>query len=164
MENLKPQLLKLVLCVFVCFMTAAIGATASVNAGDFYIQLNLPDWAPPAGLFGPVWTLLYTMMAVAAWLVWRVNEIRVIRTGLILFLIQLVINALWSWLFFAWKLGGAAFLDIIILWLVILATLISFWRINKTAGLLLLPYLLWVSFAAFLNFSIWQLNVESLGG
>lgn len=164
MKNLKLQFLKLSVCLFLCFLTAAIGAAASINAGSFYSELILPDWAPPANVFGPVWTLLYIMIAVAAWMVWRVNEIPAIRAGFIIFLIQLVLNALWSWLFFAWKLGGLAFIDIILLWFAILATLIAFWRINKVAGVLLLPYLLWVSFAAFLNFTIWQLNMEVLGG
>ena len=158
------QLLKLFACLFLCFLTAVIGAAASINAGTFYSELIRPDWAPPANVFGPVWTSLYIIMAVAAWLVWRVNGIRAIRAGFIFFLIQLVLNALWSWLFFAWKHGGLAFIDIIVLWVAILATLIAFWRVNKIAGVLMLPYLLWVSFAAFLNFTIWQLNMGVLGG
>jgi tryptophan-rich sensory protein len=103
------------------------------------------------------------MMAIAAWLVWRRGGFRANRIALSLFLAQLVLNALWSWLFFAWHLGASAFADIVILWVLIIATLISFWRVRPLAGALLIPYLLWVSFASALNYSIWQLNPQVLG-
>ncbi|MGD9356188.1 MAG: tryptophan-rich sensory protein [Chromatiales bacterium] len=141
----------------------AVGAIASIEARSFYAGLEQPDWAPPGWLFGPVWTLLFALMAIAAWLVWRNGGFRTNRIALSLFLTQLAFNALWSWLFFAWRLGGPAFADILLLWVLILATLVAFWRAERLAGILLLPYLLWVSFAAFLNYAVWQLNPALLG-
>ena len=129
----------------------------------FYQQLVRPDWAPPAWLFAPVWTVLYSLIGVAAWLVWRVGGFRAARTALTLFLVQLVVNALWSWLFFGWHLGGLALADILVLWVLIVATIVAFWRVAPLAGALLIPYLLWVSFAAALNHSVWQLNPRILG-
>ena len=102
-------------------------------------------------------------MGIAAWLVWRVGGFRVARTALTLFLVQLAVNALWSWLFFGWHLGGVAFADIALLWVLIVATLVAFWRVRPLAGVLLVPYLLWVSFAFALNYSVWQLNPQVLG-
>jgi translocator protein len=148
----------------ICFIAATIGAVASVQAGSFYMSLSRPAWAPPAMVFGPVWTALYASMAVSAWLIWREGGFRQSRTALTLFLVQLALNALWSWLFFAWRLGGAAFVDVLLLWALLVATLIAFWRIRPLAGALLVPYLLWVSFAAGLNYTVWQLNRAALGG
>lgn len=145
------------------FFAAAIGAVASVNAGAFYDQLVRPGWAPPGYLFGPVWTVLYAMMGVAAWLVWRRGGFRAARPALTLFLVQLALNALWSWLFFGWHLGALAFVDILVLLAFILATLVSFWRVTPLAAVLLVPYLLWVGFACVLNYSVWQLNPGMLG-
>lgn len=159
----NKQILGLVAWLAVCFIAAAIGAAASVRAGSFYMQLMRPEWAPPPGWFGPVWTILYALMGCAAWLVWRVGEFRAARTALTLFLVQLAVNAVWSWLFFGWHLGALAFTDIILLLVLIVATLIAFWRIRPLAGALLVPYLLWVSFAATLNYSVWQLNPQLLG-
>lgn len=102
-------------------------------------------------------------MAIAAWLVWRSGGFSANRIALSFFLAQLVLNALWSWLFFAWHLGGLAFADIVVLWVLIAATLVSFWRARPLAGALLIPYLLWVSFASALNYSVWQLNPQVLG-
>lgn len=144
------------------FIFAGIGAVASVEAGSFYSKLARPEWAPPASVFGPVWTALYAMMGISAWLVWRIAGFAASRTALLLFLVQLVINALWSWLFFGWHLGGWAFADVIVLWIMIVATLVAFWGNSRLAGLLLVPYLLWVSFAAVLNYSVWQLNPQML--
>ena len=150
------QVLMLLTIVALTYLAAGIGALGSVNAPLFYQQLQQPDWAPPAWLFGPVWTTLYTLMAIAAWLVWRSSKHA--QLALRLYFSQLVVNALWSWLFFAWYLGALAFANILLLLALIIVTAICFWRYNKLAGLLLVPYLLWVSFAAVLNFSIWQLN------
>jgi benzodiazapine receptor len=147
----------------VCFLAAGIGSLASIRAGSFYTDLVRPDWAPPPEVFGPVWTVLYALMAVAAWLVWRQGGFRAARTALTLFLVQLVVNALWSWLFFAWQMGGAAFADIVLLWLLIVATLVAFARVRLLAAALLVPYLLWVSFASALNYTVWQLNPQVLG-
>jgi translocator protein len=147
----------------VCFAAAAIGSIASLDAPEFYARLNKPNWAPPASLFGPVWSVLYALMGIAAWLVWRAYSFRPISGTLYLFLLQLAINALWSWLFFVWHLGMWAFADIVLLWLMVAATLGSFWRLRPLAGMLLIPYLLWITFAAALCYSIWQLNPALLG-
>jgi tryptophan-rich sensory protein len=103
------------------------------------------------------------MIGIAAWLVWRVDGFRAARGALSLFLAQLALNALWSWLFFGWHRGALAFVDILLLWVLIIATLIAFWRVRALAGWLLVPYLLWVSFASALNHAVWQLNPQSLG-
>lgn len=145
------------------FAAAAVGAAASVEASGFYQALVQPAWAPPAWLFGPVWTLLYALMGIAAWLVWRQGGLRKARIALTLFVLQLSVNALWSWLFFSWHLGLLAFVDIGILWVLLVATIVSFWRVRPLAAALLLPYLGWVSFAAALNFVVWQLNPQILG-
>jgi benzodiazapine receptor len=144
-------------------IAAAIGALASVQAASFYGELARPSWAPPASWFGPVWLVLYVLMALAAWVVWRVPLGARTRTPLILYVVQLAANALWSWLFFGWRLGGLAFADIVILCALILATLLSFWRVKRLAGAFLLPYLCWAIFAAALNWSVWQSNPTSLG-
>ncbi len=140
------------------FATAAIGAFASVNAGTFYSTLARPSWAPPGWLFGPVWSVLYALMAVAAWLVWRVRGFPGARGALALFIAQLAVNALWSWLFFAWHQGGLATVEVLILWGLIAATILSFRRISKLGAALLAPYLAWVTFASALTFTVWQLN------
>jgi len=159
----QKQIAGLVSWLLICFTASAIGAVASMQARSFYALLIQPSWSPPAWLFGPVWTTLYTLMAISAWLVWRDGGFRSRKLAFSLFLLQLVFNALWSWVFFAWQLGAAALLNVIILWLLIAATLVSFWRVNPLAGSLLIPYLLWVGFAAVLNYSLWQLNPMLLG-
>jgi tryptophan-rich sensory protein len=135
-----------------------LGAIASVDARDFYASLDQPAWAPPGAIFGPVWTLLYMAMAVAAWLVWRERGFARARGALGLFIVQLGANALWSWLFFAWHRGGWAFADILVLLALIVGTIIAFARIRKLAAALLVPYLAWVCFATALNYSVWQRN------
>jgi tryptophan-rich sensory protein len=159
----QKQIVGLVGWLIVSFIAAVIGGAASTQAGPFYTQLARPDWAPPASIFGPVWTGLYALMGIAAWLVWRDGGFRAARFALTVFLVQLAFNALWSWLFFRWHLGASAFADILLLWALIVATLIAFWRIRPVAGALLVPYLLWVSFASALNYSLWQLNPQVLG-
>ena len=157
------QILGLIGSLVVSFAASAVGAVASIQAKSFYSQLVQPAWAPPSWLFGPVWTLLYALMAIAAWLVWRSGGFRINRIALSFFLVQLALNALWSWLFFAWHRGALSFADIVLLWVLIVATLFSFWRVRHLAGTLLIPYLLWVSFASVLNYSVWQLNPQVLG-
>lgn len=159
----QKQVVGLAGWLILAFIAAAIGGAASVAAGPFYAQLVRPDWAPPASVFGPVWTALYVLMGIAAWLVWRVAGFRAARTALTLFLAQLALNALWSWLFFGWHRGALAFAEVLLLWAFIAATLTAFWRIKPLAGALLLPYLLWVTFAAALNYAVWQLNPGVLG-
>lgn len=128
--------------LLLCIAAGAVGAIATADAGSFYAALDRPPWAPPSWLFGPVWTVLYVAMAVAAWLVWRTpGESSSRRTALGLFVAQLALNALWSWLFFAWNRGGAAFIEILLLWGLIAATIFAFWRIKPAAGILMLPYL-----------------------
>jgi translocator protein len=136
----------------------AIGAIASANSAQFYATLDRPPWAPPAGVFGPVWTVLYLSMGVAAWLVWRERSWARARHALGLFVAQLAVNALWSWLFFAWKLGAWGFADILLLIVLVVATIVAFARIRRAAAWLLAPYLAWITFAAALNFSVWQRN------
>jgi tryptophan-rich sensory protein len=159
----QKQILGFIGWIIIAFAASAAGAIASIQARSFYGKLTQPEWAPPGWLFGPVWTLLFAFMAIAAWLVWRDGGFSKHRGALTLFVIQLIPNVLWSWLFFAWNRGGFAFADILLLWVLIAATIISFWRINRLAGALLIPYLFWVSFAAFLNYSVWQLNPLILG-
>lgn len=145
------------------FVAAAIGSLASIQAADFYSSLTRPGWAPRAGVFGPVWSVLYLLMGIAAWLVWRERGFAGVRGALGLFIVQLAANALWSWLFFAWHRGQLAFVEIVVLWLLIASTLAAFWRIRPLAGALLLPYLAWVSFASALAYRTWQLNPAALG-
>jgi tryptophan-rich sensory protein len=140
------------------FLFAAIGAYASSQAGAFYMQLDRPAWAPPAWLFGPAWSVLYLMMGIAAWRVQRAAGLDAGRSALILYVVQLAANALWTWLFFAWHLGAGSFAEILVLWFLIVATLRAFHQRDRVAGLLLVPYLAWVSFAACLCYSIWQRN------
>ncbi|MEN9678424.1 MAG: hypothetical protein RIS76_4320, partial [Verrucomicrobiota bacterium] len=121
-------------------------------------QLRKPDWNPPSWIFAPVWSALYTMMAVAAWLVWRRGGWREQRGPLGCFLLQWFLNALWTPLFFGLHLPGIALVEILMLWGALVVTAVCFWRVRPVAGVLLLPYLAWVSFAAFLNFTLWRLN------
>ena len=157
------QLLGLCGWLFTSLAAGAVGGFASVNAANFYGQLVQPSWAPPAWLFGPVWSVLFVLMGVAAWLVWRQHGFRGARTALALYAVQLVANALWTWLFFSWQLGAVAFAEIVLLWLLIAATVSLFWRLHRAAALLLVPYLGWVSFAAALNLVLWRLNPDVLG-
>lgn len=142
----------------VCLAAGAVGAIASADAGAFYGRLARPDWAPPAWLFAPVWTALYAMMAVSAWLVWRTCGLSAGRNAFALFIAQLAANALWTWIFFAWHRGAMAFVEILILWCLIVATIVAFWRLRALAAAMLLPYLAWVTFAAMLTYSTWQRN------
>lgn len=162
-QSKQKQILGLMGWLVISFGASAVGALASIQAKSFYGQLAQPSWAPPASLFGPVWTVLYALMAIAAWLVWRNGGFRGNRIALSFFLGQLVLNALWSWLFFTWHLGALAFADIVFLWVLIVATLVSFWRVRPLAGALLIPYLFWVSFASALNYFLWQHNPQVLG-
>ncbi|MET0961765.1 MAG: TspO/MBR family protein [Noviherbaspirillum sp.] len=159
----STQVFGLLAWLALCFSVAALGALASVNAAEFYQQLQRPSWAPPGWLFGPVWSALYLSMGVAAWLAWRERGLRGLGGAAVLFFLQLAVNALWSWLFFAWREGGLAFAEVLILLALIAATVVAFWRIRPLAGVLLLPYLIWVGFASALNFATWQLNPQLLG-
>ena len=141
----------------VCFLPASLGA-AFFMPGEWYVALKKPAWNPPPWIFGPVWTALYTMMAVAAWLVWKRGGFAARRGPLALFLAQLVLNVAWTPLFFGLHQPGFACAEIVSLWLAIAATLAAFWPLNRVSAWLLAPYLAWVSFAAALNFALWRLN------
>lgn len=131
-------------------------------AGGWYAGLIKPAWNPPAWLFGPAWTVLYVAMAAAAWLVWRQGGWRSHRVALALFALQLLFNLVWSPLFFRMHRPGWALLDCALLAVSLAATLAAFWRIDRRAGALLVPYLAWVCFATFLNFTIWRLNRDAV--
>lgn len=155
-RSLAAQLVGLLGWLLAAFAAGAVGAVASVNAASFYAQLSKPSWAPPAWVFGPVWSALYVLMGVAAWLVWRSPGSK--GMALRLFGAQLAANALWSWLFFAWHQGALAAVEVLVLLMLIGATATAFWRISRYAVLLLVPYLLWVSFASVLTWAIWRGN------
>ena len=142
--------------IVLCFGAAAIGTF--FPPGEWYQSINKPTWNPPAWVFGPVWTTLYAMMAVAAWRVWRQGGFAQQRGPLGIFLLQLALNAAWSPLFFGLKQPGVAFAEIVLLWLAIAWTIAAFRRVQRVAAWLLVPYLAWVSFAAFLNGTLWRLN------
>ena len=154
------DLLSLALAVVICLGIGLSGTFFTApNIPTWYATLQKPAFNPPNWLFGPVWTLLYLSMGVAAFLVWKEGLAKKeVEFALGLFAIQLLLNALWTPLFFSLHWVLIAFIEIIVLWLFILLTIIKFYRLSKAAGLLLVPYLLWVSFASFLNFSIWLLN------
>jgi len=140
----------------------AVGALATRHAREFYAALVKPAWAPPGWLFGPVWTALYLMMGVAAWLVWRQAGWTAAAVGLSLFVAQLLCNALWSWLFFTWRRGGLALADIVLLACLIVATALAFARVRVLAAGLLLPYLAWVMYATALTVALWRANPAQL--
>jgi benzodiazapine receptor len=161
---MKRSLGKLAASAAIVGVAAVLGGLASRAAPDFYASLQQPSWAPPSSVFGPVWTALYVMMAIALWRVWTTDGAPGRNRAIGLFLAQLVLNALWSWLFFAWHRGGAAMLDIGLMWVLIVATIVAFARIDRIAAWLMVPYLAWVSFAAALNWAVWQANPALLGG
>ncbi|MDP5052573.1 MAG: tryptophan-rich sensory protein [Congregibacter sp.] len=149
--------------LFFVFLAAGIGGYASSQAPTFYKALERPEWAPPAWLFGPAWGVLYTLMGISAWLVWRQKGFAGARLAFVLFFAQIAVNALWTWLFFVWQLGAIATAEILVLWLLIAATGLVFYRDHKTAAVLLAPYLAWVSFAGALSYTLWQMNPQTLG-
>lgn len=155
----RARWLGLVVCIAACLGAGAAGAVATTpEIEGWYRELAKPNWTPPDGVFGPVWTTLYILMAVAAWLVWRPAGWRAAAVPLALFAAQLLLNVAWSWIFFGLHQVGWALAEIIVLWLAIAATTAAFFRRSQTAGWLLTPYLAWVSLAAALNLAIWRLN------
>jgi benzodiazapine receptor len=141
---------------------ALAGWVTSRAIPAWYRDLTKPDWSPPNRIFAPVWTLLYVLMGLASWLIWqeRAVEPRKTRVGLVWYGVQLVLNLAWSLIFFGLKRPYMALLEIIGLWVAVLGTIISFGRVNRRAAMLLVPYQMWVTFAAFLNGAIWWLNEE----
>ena len=156
----SPSRLKVVLALVgwlaLCYSAASLGAV--FMPGEWYAALKKPSWNPPGWIFGPVWSALYAMMAVSAWLVWKRGGFVAQRRPLAQFLAQLVLNAAWTPLFFGLHRPGIAFAEIVLLWLAIAATLATFRPVSPAAAWLLAPYLAWVSFAAVLNFTLWRLN------
>jgi translocator protein len=152
----KRSALALVAWLAITFLAAAMGGL--FLPGDWYAHLRKPAWNPPNWIFGPVWTVLYMLMAIAAWLVWQRGGFRQQRAALALYLVQLLFNGLWSPLFFGLHRLGLAFVDLALLWLALLACMGAFWKARRVAGMILLPYLAWVTFAGALNLAIWRLN------
>jgi len=152
----RHSILALLLCLALCFAAGWFGA--QFKPGEWYDQLAKPSWTPPNWLFGPVWGVLYVTMGLSAWLVWQQVGVRKATLAFVFFVVQLLLNAAWSWVFFGLRRPGLAFGDIVLLWAAILVTLVLFWRRRPLSGGLLIPYLIWVSFAAALNLSLWRLN------
>ncbi len=141
-----------------CFAVASTGAI--FRPGEWYKSIAKPSWTPPDWLFGPAWTVLYVMIAISGWLVWREAGLAGAALAFILYALQLVLNGLWSAVFFGMKRIGLALVDVALLWLSILATIVAFYPHSPLAAWLLVPYLAWVSFASALNFAIWRMNAE----
>lgn len=152
--------LKLVVAIGTSELAGIIGSVFTVSAiPNWYAGLVKPALNPPSWLFGPVWTTLYALMGIAAFLVWKAGwERKEVKKALGVFGIQLFLNFIWSIIFFGLQNPGWALVNIVLLWLAIVWTMVVFYRISKPAVYLLLPYLLWVSFASYLNYSIWTLN------
>lgn len=162
-ESLQTQVLGFVGWFLITLAAASVGALTSARAASFYKQLLQPAWAPPAWLFGPMWSVLYILMTVSVWLVWRDYGFDRAAFALLLFIVQLVANAIWSWLFFVLHRGALSTAEILVLWLLILATILAFWPLHRLAALLLVPYLVWVSVASALTWSLWRSNRGVLG-
>jgi benzodiazapine receptor len=156
----KIHWLALIAAVLISQLAGIIGSVFTFQSiPTWYAGIQKPDFNPPSWVFGPVWTTLYTLMGIAAYLVWEKGiKKKGVKQALVVFGVQLILNAIWSILFFGMQNPFLAFIEIIFLWISIVATIFLFYKISKTAGYLLVPYILWVSFAAILNFYIWQLN------
>jgi translocator protein len=152
--------LKLFASVAICLLAGAFGSIfTSMSIPDWYLTIAKPSFNPPNWVFGPVWTILYIMMGVSAFIIWKKGiDNPNVRFSLFVFLFQLSLNATWSVLFFGFRSPLAGLAGIILLWIAIVLTIYKFFKLSKTAGWLLIPYLLWVSFASVLNYTIWQLN------
>ena len=150
-----------IVCILICQAAGFIGSLFTAPAiPNWYANLAKPFFTPPNYVFAPVWTTLFLMMGVSLFLIWRKSGVvDTIRPALILFGVQLLLNVLWSVMFFGLRSPFAAFIEILFLWFAILATIMLFFSLSKAAGILLVPYILWVSFATVLNFMIWRLNL-----
>jgi benzodiazapine receptor len=153
----QRSVLGAIVALVLTFGVAYVGSRFPVD--EWYTTLTKPSWNPPNWLFGPVWSALYLLMAISVWLVWKEEGLLGAILPLCIFLLQLVLNATWSWLFFGLHEPLYALFEILVLWAAILVNIILFWRINPISGALLLPYLLWVSFASVLNYTLWRLNM-----
>lgn len=152
-----PHIPALAVSLLLVALVATLGGLASADAADEYGQLAQPDWAPPSFLFGPVWTVLYVVMAVAAWLIWRADP-RWSNPAIIAYGVQLALNLAWSPLFFGLGWRGLALVDILLLDVAVAVTIALFWRVNRVAAAMLVPYFGWVVFATALNYAVWSLN------
>jgi len=145
--------------VAICLGAGALGAVATTpEIATWYTTIRKPSWNPPDSVFGPVWSTLFVLMAVAAWLIWKSSGFKSAQMPLALFAIQLALNVAWSWIFFYFHQPDWAFAEIVVLWIVIAATTVEFFKNSRLAGWLMMPYLAWVTFASALNFAISQLN------
>jgi tryptophan-rich sensory protein len=159
-KNIKidsKTVLKLVISLVICFFAAGVGSYFTIpEIKTWYTQIQKPSWNPPNYLFGPVWTTLYTLMGISLWLIWVKSEKA--KMPILVFFIQLTLNAIWSIIFFNLHNISLALVDIILLFAAIIVTIVSFWKVSKIASILLIPYLLWVGFASCLNYAIYKLN------
>ena len=152
-------ILTLIICLLIPLVTGSLSGLANVGSlNEWYVQLNKPSFNPPGYLFGPVWTILYILMGVSLYLIWKSPAGKTRIKALIIFGLQMVFNFAWTFIFFYFRQMGWALVDIIILWLNIIIMIVFFYKINKFAAIIQFPYLLWVSFASVLNASIWLLN------
>ena len=155
----RKPIVGLIVWIAVSFCAGLIGSRFTGPAvATWYGSINKPAWTPPSFLFGPVWSTLYLMMGIAGWLIWRKAGFSGAPGAMALFALQLILNAAWSGVFFGLRRFDLAFVEIVVLWLLILATVLAFWRHDAKAGILLFPYLAWVGYASALNFAIWRLN------
>lgn len=162
MESFKkgetPKLVISILIPLIVGFTSAIATLGSITT--FFNVLNKPSWAPPAWAFAPIWTILYTLMGIALFLVWRKGwDRKDVKIAIGVFAVQLILNFFWTIIFFGFKSLFGGFVEIIFLWIAILINIILFYRISKTAGLLLVPYIIWVTIASYLNYSVYILNL-----
>ena len=155
-NSILNKLLPVILWIFISFIPAIVGGF--FKPGSWYLEIIKPEWTPPGWIFGPVWFLLYLIMGISASIIWKLKNTYNIMLPIVFFIIQLILNALWSWIFFGRHELLYSVIDIVVLLIMIIVTIILFYRINKKAGLILLPYLLWVGFATVLNYNIWLLN------
>lgn len=162
--SFPPHIKNLAFFIIIAELAGVIGSFFTTpSIAGWYAGIIKPELNPPAWVFGPVWTTLFVLMGIAAFLVWKKGYDRKdVKLALNIFYGQLILNTLWSIIFFGLHSPGGAFIEIIFLWLAILATIIAFAKISRPAAWLLLPYILWVSFAGYLNYSIWQLNSETV--
>jgi len=157
---MAKKILTLVLFIVIAHLAGVIGSLFTTpNIETWYVFLEKPFFAPPNWLFAPAWITLYTLMGIAAFLVWRKRNLQGAKPALWLYGVQLALNALWSVIFFGLRNPELAFIAIVVLWILILVVTVKFFKIEKIAGYLFVPYLLWVAFAAVLNFAVWQLNL-----
>lgn len=154
------NLIKLIIAIVISEMAGIIGSVFTTSSIDgWYAGIVKPALNPPAWVFGPVWTTLFALMGIAAFLVWKKGlDRRDVKIALSIFIGQLALNTLWSIIFFGLHSPGGALVEIVFLWLAILWTIIVFYKISRPAAYLLVPYILWVSFASYLNYAIWTLN------